>query len=78
MIPLPNELFLSHSSLDREFANEIAGALRRHGIPFWYSEINVIGAQQWHDEQTDQRQLDDSNPPRGLARGQDGRRGEGR
>lgn len=50
MVPLPNETFLSHSSLDRDFANERAGVLRRHGIPIWFSEINIIGAQQWHDE----------------------------
>jgi hypothetical protein len=50
MSPLPNEVFLSHSSLDREFADEVAGVLRRHGIPIWYSEINIVGAQQWHDE----------------------------
>ena len=50
MIPLPNEVFLSHSSLDRQSANEIAGVLRRHGIPLWYSKINIVGAQQWHDE----------------------------
>ncbi|MGI9066315.1 MAG: toll/interleukin-1 receptor domain-containing protein [Pyrinomonadaceae bacterium] len=50
MVPLPNEVFLSHSSLDRHFATEIAGVLRQHGIPIWFSEINIIGAQQWHDE----------------------------
>jgi len=50
MVPLPNEVFVSHSSLDRHFATEIAGVLRRHGIPIWFSEINIIGAQQWHDE----------------------------
>jgi len=50
MVPLPNEVFFSHSSLDQEFASEIVGLLRRHGIPVWYSEINIVGAQQWHDE----------------------------
>jgi hypothetical protein len=50
MVPLPNEVFLSHSSLDQQFATELAGVLRRHGIPTWYSEINIVGAQQWHDE----------------------------
>lgn len=50
MLQLPNEVFLSHSSLDRAFATEVAGLLHRHGIPIWYSEINIIGAQQWHDE----------------------------
>lgn len=28
----------------------IAAMLRRHGIPVWYSETNILGAQQWHDE----------------------------
>jgi hypothetical protein len=50
MPPLPNEVFISHSSLDRGFANDIATVLQRHGIPFWYSERNIVGAQQWHDE----------------------------
>lgn len=50
MVPHPNEVFLSHSNLDRDFVAEIASLLRRHGIPIWYSETNIIGAQQWHDE----------------------------
>src|SRR5689334_18894675 len=47
---LPHEVFLSHSSLDHQFATELAGVLRRHGIPVWCSQTNIIGAQQWHDE----------------------------
>lgn len=47
---LPNEVFLSHSSLDNQFATSIADMLRRHGLPVWYSQTNIIGAQQWHDE----------------------------
>lgn len=50
MVPLPKEVFLSHSSLDGPFVSAIADVLRRHGIPVWYSQINLIGAQQWHDE----------------------------
>ncbi len=50
MVPFPNEVFLSHSSLDWQFATEVAEVLRGHGIPVWYSEINIIGAQQWHDQ----------------------------
>ncbi len=50
MIALPHEIFLSHSTLDREFARDIAQLLIRHGIPHWYSEVNIVGAQQWHDE----------------------------
>lgn len=47
---LPVEVFLSHSSQDREFVLELAVTLRRHGIPVWHSETNLLGAQQWHDE----------------------------
>ena len=31
-------------------AQRIAETLRRHGIPVWYSQANLLGAQQWHDE----------------------------
>jgi hypothetical protein len=47
---LPNEVFLSHSNLDRLFATTVVEMMRRHGIPVWYSQTNIIGAQQWHDE----------------------------
>lgn len=47
---LPNEVFLSHSHLDREFASELAGVIRHHGISVWYSQTNILGAQQWQDE----------------------------
>ena len=47
---LPNEVFLSHSNQNRQFADTLAGVLRRHGVPVWYSQVNIIGAQQWHDE----------------------------
>ena len=47
---LPREVFLSHSSNDRRFASRIAETLRQHGVPVWYSQTNLLGAQQWHDE----------------------------
>jgi len=47
---LPNELFLSYSSLDHAFANSIVEVLRYHSIPVWHGETNLLGAQQWHDE----------------------------
>ena len=50
MVPLPSEVFLSHSNLDRQFATAVAEVLRRHGVPIWYSDVNLIGAQHWHDE----------------------------
>jgi hypothetical protein len=46
----PSELFLSHSSSDRLFADSLAETIRQHGIPVWYSQTNILGAQQWHDE----------------------------
>lgn len=47
---LPDEVFLSHSNRNRAFATKLAGTLRHHGVPVWYSESNIVGAQQWHDE----------------------------
>jgi hypothetical protein len=47
---LPNEVFLSHSNQNRQFADKLAEVLRFHNVPVWYSQINIIGAQQWHDE----------------------------
>ena len=32
------------------FTAKLADVLRRHGVPVWYSETNIQGAQQWHDE----------------------------
>src|SRR5689334_10459566 len=50
MLARPNEVFLSHSSLDRAFAIQIAGLLRFHGVAVWFSQTDIVGAQQWHDE----------------------------
>lgn len=50
MSALPHEVFLSHSSLNQEFARDIAHLLGRHGVPHWYSDVNIVGAKQWHDE----------------------------
>ena len=47
---LPNEVFLSHSSKDQDFVTDLSEVVRRHGVPVWYSETNITGAQQWHDE----------------------------
>jgi len=46
----PKEIFLSHSSKDKVKLLEIAETIRKHGLPVWYSEINILGAQQWQDE----------------------------
>jgi hypothetical protein len=40
----------SHSSHDFGFVTTVAEALRRHGVPVWYSRTNILGAEQWHDE----------------------------
>ena len=50
MIPHPKEMFLSHSSLDGEFASKIADLLRRHGISVWHGPTSIRGGDQWHDE----------------------------
>jgi hypothetical protein len=47
---VPQEVFLSHSSEDRVFVSRLADELRRHGVPVWHSQTNILGAQQWHDE----------------------------
>ena len=47
---LPKEVFLSHSGRDAPFARRLAGMLRDHGLPVWYSPTEIVGAQQWHDE----------------------------
>jgi hypothetical protein len=49
-MPIPAEVFLSHSSLDEAIVTPLADALRRHGVPIWYSKINILEAQQWQDE----------------------------
>ncbi len=49
-VPLPQEVFLSHSSSDQQFVSPLAEVLRRHGVPIWYSKTNIHGAQEWHDE----------------------------
>jgi hypothetical protein len=45
-----SEIFISHASADHEFASSLVITLRRHGLPVWYSDSNIVGAQQWHDE----------------------------
>jgi hypothetical protein len=47
---LPHEVFLSHANQDRGLVDSLAEVMRRHGFPVWYSQTNILGAQQWHDE----------------------------
>lgn len=49
-VKTPREVFLSHSSQDRRFANRLKAELEENGVPVWYSETQIVGAQQWHDE----------------------------
>jgi hypothetical protein len=44
------EVFLSHSSRDREFVVRLTRVLKRHGVRYWYSATHIAGAKQWHDE----------------------------
>jgi|HubBroStandDraft_6_1064221.scaffolds.fasta_scaffold36407_2 hypothetical protein len=46
----PKELFLSHSSANAGFANRLAEALAGRGIPTFFSQKSIRGAQEWHDE----------------------------
>src|SRR5487761_1865919 len=44
------KLFLSHSNEDRAMAERLSLLLRAHGVPTFYSPVNLLGAQQWQDE----------------------------
>lgn len=46
----PVEVFLSHAHQDSAFLKKLARDLHRHGIPVWFSEHNIEGAQEWMDE----------------------------
>ena len=46
----PREIFLSHSSTDRESAIVFSQTLRSAGLKVWCSESELQGAQLWHDE----------------------------
>src|SRR4051812_6553014 len=43
-------IFLSHSSSDRELAKKIKRVLERRGFSVWFSESELIGAEEWHSE----------------------------
>jgi len=49
-VALPQEVFLSHASQDSQFASAVAETLSRHGIRVWFSQTNILGAQQWQVE----------------------------
>lgn len=47
---VPAEVFLSHSSNDAEFTRNLNAVFEQHGVSTWYSEEQIRGGQQWHDE----------------------------
>jgi hypothetical protein len=47
---IPSEVFLSHSNRDQRFVTRLADMIRLHGVAVWYSRIDILGGQQWHDE----------------------------
>lgn len=47
---VPAEVFLSHSSKDKDSLVKLANVLRAHEVNVWYSEKHIRGARQWHDE----------------------------
>lgn len=47
---IPREVFLSHANRDHRFASWLKEELQSHGVSVWYSEAQIVGAQQWHDE----------------------------
>ena len=49
-VVLPQEVFLSHASQDSPFARAVAEILTRQGISVWFSQTNILGAQQWQVE----------------------------
>ena len=44
------DVFISHSSRDRDFVERIVAVFRRHGIACWYAPSGILGGQQWQDE----------------------------
>lgn len=44
------EVFVSHSSGDRNFVQSLVKLLSKNGIGYWYSEKHIPGATEWHDE----------------------------
>jgi hypothetical protein len=49
-MPVPTEVFLSHSSEDAPMPEKLSATLTRHGIPVFFSPVNITGAQQWQNE----------------------------
>jgi hypothetical protein len=44
------EVFVSHSSRNAAFVRRLVAVLQAHGLRTFFSQKNIKGAQQWHDE----------------------------
>lgn len=47
---MSGEVFVSHSHVDQPFVERLVRVLRDHRVPYWYSDTDIKGARQWHDE----------------------------
>lgn len=43
----PAEVFLSHATADRPFAERLLDAIQGHGVRVWYGPTGIDTAQQW-------------------------------
>ena len=44
------KVFLSHSHKDRAFVERLTKVLEQNRVAYWYSETQIRGGEQWHDE----------------------------
>lgn len=49
-VHVPTKVFVSQSHKDQALVEWLVGVLRRRPIPVSYSDTEIQGAQQWHDE----------------------------
>ena len=47
---MPNDVFISYSSTDRDIARKVAAALNENGIDSWIDEQGIAGASHWGQE----------------------------
>ena len=50
MAPQPLATAFGVAKYAARLSTKIGPVLRAHGVPVWYSETDILGAQQWHDE----------------------------
>jgi hypothetical protein len=46
----PTEVFISHSGRNAGFISRLKVVLTEHKVKSFVSNVNIRGAQQWHDE----------------------------